>query len=57
MKSTFKDIIKIKFFLIFFQKLNFSFLNIFENNFAVAVFMVKREVPPEKDTIFYLYVT
>ena len=40
----------------FFQKLNVIYLffkNIFENNF----YMVKRELPAEKDTIFYLYVT
>ena len=30
----------------------FYFLNIFENNF----YMVKKEQPAEKDTIFYLYV-
>ena len=37
------------------QKLNFLFifLNIFENNF----YMVTRELPMEKYTIFYLYAT
>ena len=48
MKSTFKDIFKIlkKCFI-------FYLLNSFENNF----YMVKRELPAEKDTLFYLYVT
>ena len=36
------------------KKYSFSILkNIFENNF----YMVKRELPAEKDNIFYLYVT
>ena len=36
-----------------FQKLNFYFLKYFENNF----YMVTRELPMEKYTIFYLYTT
>ena len=43
-------------FLILKKKIFFNFffiLNILENNF----YMVKRELPAEKNTIFYLYVT
>ena len=39
--------------LIFEKKNILYFFNIFENNY----YMVKRELPAEKDTIFYLYVT
>ena len=53
MESTFKVIFQILEKNYFFQKLNFFYFyfeNIFENNF----YMVKRELPAEKDTIFYL---
>ena len=46
MKRASKDILKVKFFIFLFLKY-----------FCKYFYMVKRELPAEKDTIFYLYVT
>ena len=56
MKNNFKDIFKILKKSFFFKNKFIYFIfkkNIFENNLS----MFKRELPAEKDTMFYLYVT